>query len=175
MLNIKNKRTDLSRCIIMLGTMLSLIFIDQISKFLTVLQIPLHDEVNVLSGVFHLTYAQNTGAAFSMLKGHQWLFVVIVVILLICSVWEFWHKSLPFKEFERWCIVAILAGGISNNLIDRLRFGYVIDMIELDFISFPVFNLADCFITCGCLLLLFHLIFFNRNFWNEKEKHLKTK
>ena len=55
-------------------------------------------------------------------------------------------------------------------MIDRLRFGYVVDMIAVDFINFPVFNVADSFITCGGILLLVHLAFFNREFWKDDKK-----
>ena len=74
-----------------------------------------------------------------------------------------------FKTFERWCMVAVFAGGL-GNMIDRLRLGYVVDMIELEFMEFPVFNVADCFITCGCILLMLHLIFFNKEFWKDEKK-----
>ena len=55
-------------------------------------------------------------------------------------------------------------------MIDRIRLGYVVDMIETEFIRFPVFNVADCFITCGCILLLVHLFFLNRDFWKDEKK-----
>ena len=55
-------------------------------------------------------------------------------------------------------------------MIDRLRLGYVVDMIAVEFIDFPVFNVADSFITCGCVLLLVHLFFFNKGFWKEEKK-----
>ena len=70
---------------------------------------------------------------------------------------------------ERWAIAAIYGGGL-GNMIDRLRLGYVVDMIETQFMDFPVFNLADCFITCGCILLIVHLAFFNKAFWKEEKK-----
>ena len=55
-------------------------------------------------------------------------------------------------------------------MIDRLRLGYVVDMIETEFISFPIFNVADCFITCGSILLLIHLFLVNKEFWKEEKK-----
>ena len=55
-------------------------------------------------------------------------------------------------------------------MIDRVRLGYVVDMIETEFIDFPVFNVADCFITCGCILLMVSLILFNKEFWKEDKK-----
>jgi len=76
---------------------------------------------------------------------------------------------MPFTDLERWCIVAIFAGGL-GNLIDRVRLGYVVDMIEVEFMRFAVFNVADCFITCGCIALMVHLAFFNRAFWKEEKK-----
>ena len=84
-------------------------------------------------------------------------------------VWDFVKNTMPFSDFERWCIVAIYAGGL-GNMIDRIRLGYVVDMIEVEFIKFPVFNVADCFITCGCVLLIAHLVLFNKEFWKEEKK-----
>ena len=55
-------------------------------------------------------------------------------------------------------------------MIDRVRLGYVVDMIGLDFIDFPVFNVADCFITCGCIALMISLVFFNKEFWKDEKK-----
>ena len=74
-----------------------------------------------------------------------------------------------FTTFERWCIAAIYGGGL-GNMIDRVRMGYVVDMIETTFIEFPVFNVADCFITCGCILLMAHLILFHKDFWKDEKK-----
>ena len=142
---------------------------DQLTKFLVVQNIPLWDHVEVLPGVVGLTYVQNDGAAFSMLAGQQWLFAVIFAIFTVAVIWEFWKKSLPFTTFERFCIAAIYAGGL-GNMIDRLRLGYVVDMIATEFINFPVFNVADIFITCGCIILILHLVFFNKEFWKDEKK-----
>lgn len=141
--------------------------LDQLSKLWVVNNIPLHGEIPVLDGIFHLTYAQNTGAAWSMLSGMQWLFLLIFLAFTLGIVWEFSKKRWPFTTFDRWCIAVVYAGGL-GNIIDRIRLGYVVDMIEVEFINFPVFNLADCCITCGCIALIVHLIFFNREFWKEK-------
>ena len=141
--------------------------LDQLSKLWVVGNIPLHGEIPVLDGIFHLTYAQNTGAAWSMLSGMQWLFLLIFLAFTLGIVWEFSKKRWPFTTFDRWCIAVVYAGGL-GNIIDRIRLGYVVDMIEVEFIDFPVFNLADCCITCGCIALVVHLVFFNREFWKEK-------
>ena len=142
---------------------------DQLTKLWTVANIPLYGQIPVIDGLFHLTYFQNTGAAFSAFEGAQWLFILVFVLLTGFILWEFPRKKMPFSTLERWCLVAIYAGGI-GNMIDRLRLGYVIDMIEVEFMNFAVFNVADSFITCGAILLLGHLALFNKEFWKEEKK-----
>ena len=142
---------------------------DQLTKYLTVANIPLYSQVEVLPGVVGLTYVKNFGAAFSSLQGMRWLFIVIFILFTAGVIWEYRKKAMPFTTFERWCIAAIYGGGL-GNLIDRVRLGYVVDMIETRFMEFPVFNVADCFITCGCIALIVHLIFWNRAFWKEEKK-----
>lgn len=142
---------------------------DQLSKLWVVANIPLHTQTSAIPGLFHLTYVQNTGAAWSSFQGQLWLFILIFAIFTAAVIWEFSKKSMPFTTFERWCIAAIYAGGL-GNMIDRIRLGYVVDMIEVEFIRFPVFNVADCFITCGCIALLVHLVLFNKEFWKDEKK-----
>ena len=143
--------------------------LDQIVKFLVVANIPLHGEMAVIPGLIHLTYAQNTGAAFSMLQGQQWLFAIIFALFTAVIIWEFKKDTLKLSAFDRWCIAAVWAGGL-GNMIDRLRLGYVVDMFETEFITFPVFNVADCFITCGAIALIAHLVFCNKEFWKDGKK-----
>ena len=145
------------------------VVLDQLTKALVVANIPLFGRVNVIDGLFSLTYTQNTGAAFSSFEGARWLFVVIFAVFAAAIIWEFSKKRWPFTTFDRWCIVAIFAGGL-GNVIDRVRLGYVVDMIKTEFIDFPVFNVADCFITCGCIALMVSLLFFNKAFWKEDKK-----
>ena len=142
---------------------------DQITKALVLTHIPLHGDVAVLPGVVGLTYVRNFGAAFSSFQGMQWLFALIFILFTAAVIWEYRKKAMPFTPFERWCIAAVYGGGL-GNMIDRIRFGYVVDMIETQFIDFPVFNVADCFITCGCIALIAHLIFCNKEFWKEEKK-----
>lgn len=155
--------------ILMLLCVLGITAADQITKFLVVQNIPLFSQVDAIDGLFHLTYVQNTGAAFSLLQNQQWLFLLIFIVLTVAVVYDFWKKSMPFTALERWLIVFVYAGGL-GNMIDRIRLGYVVDMIELEFMDFPVFNVADCFITCGCIALMLHLIFFNKEFWKDEKK-----
>ncbi len=148
---------------------LGIVGIDQLTKYLTVTQIPLYADVPFLPGFLGLTYVRNTGAAFSMLEGQRWLFVVVFAVLTVLLFVEYFKKPMPFTALERWCIAAIYGGGV-GNVIDRVFRGYVVDMIETKFIEFPVFNVADCFITCGSILLLAHILIFNKGFWKEEKK-----
>lgn len=143
--------------------------VDQWTKWLVVQNIALYADVPAIPGLFHLTHVHNYGAAFSSLSGMRWLFILIFLVLTVAVVWEYRKKAMPFSTFERWCIVAIYAGGL-GNMIDRVWLGYVVDMIEVDFMRFAVFNVADCFITCGCVAMLVSLLLFNKAFWKEEKK-----
>ena len=148
-----------------------IVAVDQYTKFLTVANIALYQDVEFIPGFLGLTYVHNTGAAFSSFEGQQWLFALIFVAFTAAVLYEYRKKAMPFSAFERWCIAAVYAGGL-GNMIDRIRLGYVVDMIETKFMNFPVFNVADCFITCGCILLMISLIFFNKEFWKEEKNKI---
>lgn len=142
---------------------------DQLTKFFVVKNIPLHTTVSLLPGVVSLTYVQNDGAAFSSFRGMQWMFLLIFLIFTAAIFYEYFKKPMSFSKWERILIAAVYGGGL-GNLIDRVRLGYVVDMIQTEFMNFPVFNVADCFISCGCILLMLHLVFFNKQIWKEEKK-----
>lgn len=133
---------------------------DQISKYLTIAYIPLGDVVPVLDGVFHFTYLRNTGMAFSLLEGGRWFFLVLTAAALALMVMAIIKKWITHPS-GLWALSAI-AGGAIGNLIDRVRFGYVVDMIEVEFMEFPVFNVADSFVVCGAILLVIYTFFFDK-------------
>ena len=135
--------------------------LDQWTKYLIIEKVPLHTDLDSILGIFHITHTKNTGAAWGMLEGQTWLFVLVMVLFIACIVLVIWRKWVT-KKFELVCLAAILGGGL-GNMIDRIfRDGIVTDMIEFDFIKFPVFNVADCFITLGCAALLIYILFFDR-------------
>lgn len=140
---------------------------DQLVKYLVVTNIPLGGVVPVLDGVLHLTYVQNTGAAFSMLRGGRWLFVAMFAVAVV-AVAAMIRKKLLSKPVELWCIAAVLGGGV-GNLIDRLLHSYVVDMLEVEFMSFAVFNVADIFITCGAIFLAVYVLLFDREKKDESD------
>ena len=158
----------LSMCIFVLV----IVALDQLSNYATVTAIVMGGRVEAIPGLFHFTYVRNTGAAFSTLQGQRWLFILIYAAFLLFFLWMILKKPLSFTKFEYWCMAAILGGGL-GNLVDRIRLGYVVDMICTDFITFPVFNVADCFVTCGAILLFVHLVFWNKDFWKDEKKEKK--
>ena len=146
-----------------------IVVLDQLAKYLTVANIALYDAIPFIPGLLELTYIQNTGAAFSSFEGQQWLFALIFVLFTGMILYEYFKKPMPFTALERWCIAAIYGGGL-GNMIDRVRLGYVVDMIHTTFMDFPVFNVADCFITCGCAVMMVSLFLCNKGFWKEEKK-----
>ena len=134
--------------------------LDQITKLLTVRHIPLFGEVRVIPGLVHLTYVRNTGAAFSMFSGMRWLFLVLVLAFFAGAAYLI-ARGVLHRKTELWCLAAI-GGGAIGNAIDRIALGYVVDMIEPEFVNFAVFNVADSFITVGAIWLGVYLVFFDR-------------
>ena len=125
--------------------------LDQLTKYWTVQNIPLGEQVPVWPGVFHLTYFRNTGMAFSMLEGARWLFLILTAVVLAALVVAVAKKWLR-HPLALAAVVFIVGGGI-GNMIDRAVQGYVVDMIEVEFMRFAVFNVADSFVCIGAALL----------------------
>lgn len=134
--------------------------LDQAVKAWVTVRIPHGGVVPVWPGVFHLTNIHNSGMAFSMLEGGRWFFLV-VTLLAFCVLAYVLKKKWITHPLGLWALAAI-AGGAVGNLIDRVRFGYVVDMIEVEFMRFAVFNVADCFVVCGAILLVIYAFFFDK-------------
>ncbi|MDO5401774.1 MAG: signal peptidase II [Eubacteriales bacterium] len=147
----------------------AVVVLDQIAKYLTVLFIPFQESIPFIPGLLQLTHVHNDGAAFSSFSGEQEMFLLIFLVFTGIMLFEYFKKPMAFVPFERWCIAAIYGGGL-GNMVDRLRMGYVVDMFETTFMEFPVFNVADIFLSVGCVLIGIHLAFFNRKFWKDDKK-----
>ncbi|MBP3313896.1 MAG: signal peptidase II [Oscillospiraceae bacterium] len=124
---------------------------DQVTKYLTVKHIPLWTHKDFIPGFLGFTYTQNTGGGWSILSDHTWLLVVVSIICFALIGVAVWKKFFTGK-YTLIALFSVLGGGI-GNLIDRVRLGYVVDMIQTEFMDFPVFNVADCFISCGAIAL----------------------
>ena len=138
------------------------IVLDQLTKYLVIKKFYLHESVKVITGFFNLTYVRNPGAAFGILAGASgaWrtIFFVTVSVVALAVIATLVHKTaerLPLIAF------ALIGGGAVGNLIDRVRFGEVVDFIEWYYRSYhwPTFNIADSAITAGVVLLAVDMLF----------------
>lgn len=138
---------------------LAAVGLDQLTKYLVVQRIPLLETVDLLPGIISLAHVRNTGAAFSILAGRQGFFLIITLLFLFAVVYCIVKKIFTGKYL--WILTLITAGAL-GNLIDRLANGYVVDMLEPQFIDFAVFNVADIYITLGALALVLTVLFFDK-------------
>ena len=131
---------------------------DQGLKYWTTSNLPqVGDTAPLLPGVLRLTYVQNRGAAFGIFEGQTWLFLTVTALFLVIVIYAL-ANGLIKGTFGRVMAALVLAGALGNG-IDRGINGYVVDMLELEFMKFQVFNIADCFITvCGILFCLYILL-----------------
>lgn len=136
-----------------------LIAIDQVSKYFTVLKLkPLNGSIQIIDGIFELTYVENTGAAFGMLKDGT-LFLSIIVSIVIVMIIYFKLKLPKTKHYLPLHILSLfIIAGAFGNLIDRVRLHYVVDMFHFYWFEFPVFNIADIYVTCSAVLLMILLL-----------------
>lgn len=135
---------------------LLIILLDQLTKYLISKYLNLHQSIYLIKNILHLTYIQNTGAGFGILKNQQ-IFLIFTSLIIIGAI-LFCIKQI-LKEKPIHIPVALILGGAVGNLIDRIFLGHVIDFI--DFRIWPAFNIADSCITIGAVWLMFY-------FWKKK-------
>ena len=143
------------------------VILDQWTKMLAVRDLmPIRSTV-LLDGILGLRYVENTGAAFGMLKGQRWFFIILSTAAIIAiSIYLIkCRKTVP--PFLGFSLAMIVGGGIGNQ-IDRIANGYVVDFLEFLFMDFAIFNVADCFVTVGAFLVIFDLLFIDRHYLLEE-------
>lgn len=141
-----------------------LILLDQFTKYLAVrFLMPQKSGKVLIPDVFRLMYLENRGSAFGMLQNKQTFFILFTIIVLI--VIFFVYSRTPKNSrmlFLRIDLVLIFAGAI-GNFIDRIRQGFVVDFLYFELIDFPIFNVADIYVTIGCFLLILLLLFYYKD------------
>lgn len=133
----------------------ALVVVDQLVKLAVSTHIVLNHTVVAVPGLLVFTNLHNEGAAWSILEGQHWFFIVITIIALViigALMHHFWANRPVMISL---CL--ILAGTL-GNFIDRIRIGYVVDMFETLFVRFPVFNIADCCLTIGVIALAWFIL-----------------
>ena len=136
----------------------ALVVIDQIVKYLVRAHIPLGESVPFIPYVLDLTYVQNTGAAFSILRQHTWLLTLTSAVVVLVMCWLIMRGFFQ-NRLGLWSAALVVAGGM-GNLIDRVAFGFVPDMFRTTFMEFAVFNVADCCITIGVPLMFLYVMLY---------------
>ena len=136
-----------------------LVVLDQFSKYLAVTGLSGKDPLVLIDGVLDLVYLENHGAAFSMLQNQQWFFYILTCVFFALSVVVLYRLPQSAKYRPLMISVVILVAGAAGNFIDRVVNRYVIDFIYFELINFPVFNVADIYVTVGVLILIVLMIF----------------
>lgn len=126
------------------------------TKYLIRANLAIGESLPILKGIFHITYAQNTGAAFSVLRGHSWILGVFTCIVAIAMLYYIYKVKKNGSKILLFSLSLIVSGGI-GNMIDRFLLGYVVDFF--DFMIWPIFNVADVCVCCGCALLMWYVFF----------------
>ena len=140
-----------------------LIAADQVTKLLTLHYLSGGRDVVLIPGVLRLTYVENRGAAFGILQGKTVLFLLLTVVILLFLA-RCYLKLLPERRYRLLRILCTAVGaGAVGNLIDRMRLGFVVDMIYFELIHFPVFNVADCYITVSAFVLVAAILFYYKD------------
>ncbi|MCM1161690.1 MAG: signal peptidase II [Roseburia sp.] len=137
-----------------------LISIDQISKVLAVEYLKGRSNFILIKDVFVLHYLENKGAAFGMLQNQKMFFIFSAIVILTLFLFVLIKTPLEKKyRYTHICLVLISAGAC-GNMIDRLRYNYVVDFLYFELIDFPVFNVADIFVTIGTIFLIILYLFY---------------
>jgi signal peptidase II len=130
-----------------------IVLIDQITKFLIKTNFQLNETFPIINNIFHLTYTYNFGAGFGILQ--QQKLILIFISLIVVGVIFYYLDKIKNKEILLQVLVGFILGGTIGNLIDRIAYGFVIDFI--DFRIWPIFNVADSFVTIGVIALVIYL------------------
>ncbi|GIM47499.1 lipoprotein signal peptidase [Collibacillus ludicampi] len=140
-----------------------IILLDQFSKYLVKTYMQIGESIPLLGDVLRLTSHRNPGAAFGMLQGKRWLFVVITVIVISAIAYATGRIGKERKLLR--ISLGLLLGGAVGNLIDRVLHGEVVDFIDVHIIHYPIFNIADSAIVIAVVLMMIDMFIM----WRKEE------
>jgi signal peptidase II len=140
------------------------IVLDQVTKIMVLQKMPLYHSISVIPGFFSLTHVHNPGGAFGFMAQHDspwrhWLFLAAAGIALVMIIY-FYHQTPPSHRLFG-AALAMIFGGAVGNLIDRLRYGVVVDFLDfyIGYMHWPTFNIADSAVTVGVIVFVMHILF----------------
>lgn len=139
------------------------VFLDQITKSLAVMYLKDKPAYVLFENIFELHYLENRGAAFGMLQNQKVLFVLIASVMLLFIGYILIKIPRTKHYYLLEFLLVVVASGAVGNLIDRVRLGYVVDFFYFKLIDFPIFNVADIYVSVSCILLAISLLFFYKD------------
>lgn len=155
-----NKRKKMKALALDLLLIVILIVIDQFTKHLAVLHLKDKQAFLLIDGVLELNYLENKGAAFGMLQ-NQGVFFVFVAVIVLGVIGYILYKTPNAKKYNLMHILlSLIAAGAIGNMIDRVRLDYVVDFIYIVLINFPIFNVADMYVSFATVILVLALLFY---------------
>lgn len=149
-----------------------LVALDQLVKYLVLQNIQLGEHIPFIPYILELTYVQNTGAAFSLFDEHTWLLTLVSAVMSVVLAAAIW-KNFFRHPLGKTCLTLILGGAI-GNLIDRAFRGFVVDMFNVLFMRFAVFNVADIFVVVGGIAAALYYLFLEPKLEHREDKDDKA-
>ena len=137
-----------------------LVFFDQFTKYLAVVHLQDKPPIKLINGVLELNFLKNNGAAFGMLQNQKGFFVLVAVLILVVIAYVLFRLPDEKKYTPIQILLVVIASGAAGNLIDRLSHVYVVDFIYFVIIHFPIFNVADIYVTVGVAILVLLILFY---------------
>lgn len=142
---------------------MALLIFDQLTKMRAVKTLKDQDPISLIQNVFELHYLENHGAAFGILQGQRTFFVIVTIIIVIAVFYIYAKMPLDRKFNKLRVILVLIAAGALGNFIDRTRQGYVVDFFCFKLIDFPIFNVADIYVTSAAIALVVFVIFYYKD------------
>lgn len=136
-----------------------LVIADQLTKHLAVVRLKNQAAYNLINGILEFNYLENRGAAFGVLQNQEYFFVFVALIFIGVIVFVLIKVPTQKKYYSLNILLVMIAAGAVGNMIDRVRYDYVVDFIYLVCIQFPIFNVADIYVTTATVILVFQILF----------------
>ncbi len=148
---------------IYLAIVIVLILIDQLTKYLAIEHLMGNGQVEFIPNILNFVYVENRGAAYGMFSNNTFALAIISLLVTFFLIYILYNSKKYFNfKYIDFVILLIIAGAL-GNFIDRFFRTYVVDFLEFGFIDFPVFNMADCYVVVGSVLIAIITIFFEKD------------
>lgn len=170
------KVSQIKSCITAIISVILLVLLDQYTKFLAIIHLKDQESFVIIKNVFELEYLENRGAAFGMLQNQRWFFIILTTIMLFVIAYMFFITPKTKKYLPLNISMVFIAAGAFGNFIDRLFRGFVVDFFYFSLIDFPIFNVADIYVTVTffVLMLLLFVYYKDEDLMIYSRKHRKA-